>query len=581
MAIRRQMRFTAGLAVAALALAGCASQTDEPGSGGTSAAGEERSGGTIRVAETNTFDSFNPNHADHNMDINSKVVGSTRSDWQYINPQMELVKDTSFGDFEKTSDDPLTVEYNINDDVVWSDGNAVDKADILLEWAIGSGYFNSADGKVAPFAYAGATDGLGLTSLPEFSDNNSFTLVYEKPYVDWEIAFGMGLAQPAHVVADRAGMTEDELVTLIETAEKGAKNADINKVAKVWNEDFHANTLPKDPALYLSSGPMVVKEMVKNQSMTLALNDKYAGDLKPKVDEITVRFIGDASAQVAALRNGEVDIIAPQATTDTVQQVNALDGVTAIDGSTTSYDHLDLTMDSEVFKDPDVRKAFLMTIPRADIVKKLIAPMYADAEVLNSQIYLPSEGDNYTASTEVNGSSEYAEPDIEGAKALLNGKTPSVKLMYADYNPIRVDDFSLIAESARKAGFKIVDQGDPDWGNKLGTGSYDAVIFGWIGSGVGSAGIPQIFKTAGGGNYNGYSSTVVDDLSDQLLVESDDAAAQELKRKIDTELFKDGYGLPLYQGPGLQVYSDAVQGLEFMGNQTGVWWNFWEWSLAS
>lgn len=571
----RAVRFWSVLAVSAVALSACASQDNEP----EEPQDDVRTGGTIRVAETNIFTSFNPNESESNLDVNSKVLGTTRSDFQYINPDLELVKDESFGTMEMVSEDPLTVTYTINEGVAWSDGNAIDKADLLMEWAIQSGYFN--DGDDILFNYAGDTTGLGLTEFPEFDGERSMTLTYTEPYVDWEIAFSMAGAQPAHVLADRAGITEEELVELLETEEAGQPNRDLQAVAKVWGEDFVTKSLPDDPALYLSSGPMVVSEMVPDQSMTLVRNESYTGDLEPNVDEITVRFIGDASAQIAALRNGEVDIIAPQPTTDTVEQVKAVDGVTVLEGSQLSYDHVDLSFDSPIFEDPDVRKAFMLTIPTQEIVGKLIQPMYADAEVLNSQIYLPSEGEVYDLSVEQNGSAEYAEVDIEQARELLNGQTPTVRLLYNSENPVRVDAFQLIANSAEQAGFVVEDLGDPDWGSKLGGGTYDASLFGWISPGVGSAGIPQIFSTNGGGNYNAYSSDTVDQLADDLLTETDPEAVEEIKRQIDAELWADGYGATLFQGPGLLAHTDVVEGIVYMPNQTGVWWNFWEWSVAS
>lgn len=571
MAVGRLRYWAAVTGVAALALAGCSAQTTDDNNEGEA----EATGGTVRVAETNTFFSFNPDHADNNMDINSKVVGATRSDWQYINPDLELVKDESFGTFEKVSDDPLTVEYTVNEDMAWSDGNAIDKADLLLQWAIFSGHYGD-----NYFAYAGDTSALGLTDMPVFDGERTMTLTYSEPYVDWEIAFGMGTAQPAHVIAERAGLeSEEALVELFETAKPGKKNAQLQKVADVWNTDFNAKTLPDDPSLYLSSGPMIVSDMVEDQSVTLVKNEAYKGDNEARVDEITVRFIGDASAQVTALRNGEVDIIAPQPTTDTIQQIDGIDGVTMLEGSQLSYDHVDLSFGSKVFQDENVRKAFLLTIPREDIVDKLIRPMYSDAEVVNSQIYLPSEGDLYTASVEQNGSDAYAEVDIEQAKELLGGATPTVRLLYNSENPIRVDAFQLIQQSAEQAGFKIVDGGSPDWGSMLGTGTYDASLFGWISSGVGSAGIPQIFSTKGGGNYSGYSNDTVDSLATELLTETDGDAAEEIKRQIDAELWADGYGVTLFQGPGVLAHSDAITGIEYMPNQTGVWWNFWEWGV--
>lgn len=575
MKTRGRVKFVSVLALSAVVLSACASQDPQP----EEPQGDAQTGGTIRVAETNIFTSFNPNEAESNLDVNSKVIGTTRSDWQYINPELELVKDESFGTFEKISDDPLTVTYTVNDDVAWSDGNGIDQADLLLEWAIQSGYFNG-DG-VNYFKYAGDTSALALTDFPEFDGERTMTLTYSKPYVDWEIAFGMGLAQPAHVLAQQAGLTEPELLELLQTVQPGEKNKDLQAVAKSWNEDFVTKSLPDDPSMYLSSGPMVVSEMVADQSVTLVRNENYTGDLVPNVDEITVRFIGDASAQIAALRNGEVDIVAPQPTTDTVQQVEALDGVTILEGSQLAYDHVDLSFDSPVFADVDVRKAFMLTVPREEIVEKLIRPMYADAEVVNSQIYLPSEGDTYLQSVEANGSEAYADVDIEQAKQLLNGQTPTVRLLYNSENPVRVDAFQLIKNSAEQAGFVVEDLGDPDWGSKLGGGTYDASLFGWISPGVGDAGIPQLFSSDGGGNYSGYSSDTVDQLAEDLLTETDPAAADEIKRQIDAELWADGYGVPLFQSPGVQAFSDSVEGLVYMPNQTGVWWNFWEWSLTS
>lgn len=569
---RRITKALAVSAAAALALSACASQDT------TTEQDDAKQGGTITLAETNAFTSFNPNHADNNLDINSKVVGSTRGDFQYIDPDLNLVKDESFGTIEKVSDDPLTVKYTIKEGVTWSDGDPIDKGDLLLQWAVISGHYDGGD--INYFPYAGSTEGLGLTDMPKFDDDRTMTLTYSKPYVDWEIAFSMDAAQPAHVVAKRAGLNDEAaLVSLLEGAEAGKKNEDLTKVGEVWSKDFTTKSLPSDPELYLSSGPMVVSSMEPDQSVTLKRNDKYTGDRKPNVDEITVRFIGDAAAQIAALRNGEVDIIAPQPTVDSVKQVEELSGVQVMQGSQLAYDHLDLSFDSDVFKDKNVREAFMKTIPRQQILDRLIKPINADAQVVNSQLFLPSEGEDYTKAVEMNGSNAFNEVDIEGAKQLLDGKTPTVRILYSTENPIRVDTYSMIEESATKAGFKIEDGGSADWSSELGGGGYDVALFGWISSGVGDAGVPQLFSSKGGGNYSKYSNKDVDTVISDLMVTTDTAKAQDLKREVDKHLWEDRYGVTLFQSPGLVAHRDAVKGLKYMPNQTGVWWNFWDWSL--
>jgi peptide/nickel transport system substrate-binding protein len=584
----RRTRILGIVAVSALALTACASQDSTDTATGTDtatdAATAERSGGTVRVAETNAFTSFNPGVGANNLDINGKIQYATRSDFTYIDNELNLVQDESFGTYEKVSDDPLTVTYTINETSVWSDGNVIDKADMLLAWATQSGYFDGDDPEAGPtyFQWAGSTEGLALTDMPEFEGEQTMTLTYSEPYVDWEIAFSMLSAMPAHVVAEQAGLADEAaLVELLETATPGEANEQLQAVADFWNTGYVTNTMPTDESLLLSSGPMIVTDMVADQSLTLGLNENYGGDLAPQIDEVTVRFIGDAAAAIAALRNGEVDIIAPQPTVDSVTEVQGLEGVEVLQGSQLAYDHIDLSFDSEVFADANVREAFLKTLPREQIVDRLIRPINDTAEVVNSQIYLPSEGDLYTQSVEQNGSDAYAEVDIEGARELLAGATPTVRILYNSENPIRVDTFSLIQESATQAGFVIEDGGSPDWGSELGTGTYDASIFGWISTGVGSAGIPQIFSTNGGGNYSAFSNEEVDALSTQLMVTTDAEEAENIKRQIDALLWGDAYGATFFQSPGLVVHSEDIAGVEYMPNQTGVWWNIWEWSLNS
>ena len=584
----RRTRILGIVAASALALTACASQdtgTESTDTGtATDAATAERSGGTVRVAETNAFTSFNPGVGANNLDINSKVLGMMRSDFLYLDNELNIVQDESFGTYEKVSDDPLTVRYSVNEESVWSDGTPIDKGDMLLAWAVMSGHFDGEDPEAGPtyFQYAGSTEGLGLTDMPEFEDDRTMTVTYSEPYVDWEIAYGLGDAMPAHVVAEQAGLADEAaLVELLESATPGEANEQLQAVADFWNTGFVTTTMPSDESLILSSGPMIVTDMVADQSITLGVNESYTGDHVAQVDEITVRFIGDAAAQIAALRNGEVDIIAPQPTVDAVQEVSSIEDVQVLQGSRLSYDHVDLSFDSEVFADQNVREAFLKTIPRQQILDRLIKPINENAEVVNSQIYLPSEGDLYTQAVAENGSDAYAEVDIEGAKELLAGATPTVRILYASNNPIRVDTFSIIQESASQAGFVIEDGGAEDWGSQLGTGTYDASIFGWISSGVGSAGVPQLFSSDGGGNYSAYSNEEVDALASELMVTTDADEAESIKRQIDALLWGDAYGVTLFQGPGLVVHSDAVEGIEYMPNQTGVWWNFWEWSLNS
>jgi len=611
--IRRISAAAAFVAVGAVVLAACSNAPgNTPAATGTSGAtAGTATGGTIRVAETNAFTTFNPLTSSGNTDINNKVVEyPTRAWFNYVEgPTLKIVKDPSFGTYQVLSQDPLTVKYTVNKGVTWSDGVQVDASDLLLAWAVDSGHYNSPgpDGKsgtkddITYFDYAGDTSTLSLTSFPEISaDNMSMTLTYSKPAADWEIA--LTADEPAHVVAKHAGLADtkaldDLFKKLADTAPKATtQDPDLKKVSDFWNTGFDTTTLPSDPSLYLSSGPFIVSDIQENQSVTLIPNPKYTGDLKPHVDQIVMRTIADPTAAVQALKNGEVDVVAPQSSADTLTALKAISGVKVITGDQLAFDHIDLTFNNKGPFDPatyggdaakalKVRQAFLKTVPRQQILDAIVTPQNPNAKVLNSQIFVPAQA-AYAPDVAKNGSAAYANVDIPGAKQLLQeaGVTsPTVRIMYNVDNPNRLNAFTLIAQSAKQAGFNIVDDAQPKdkWGGILGDGSYDASIFGWVQPGVGVSGTPQLYKTNGGGNYNGYSNPQVDQLCDQLTVELDAAKQTDLQTQIDSLLFPDAYGLPLFQSPGVVAVSDKVGGMDqYNSSQSGVWWNTWEWTIS-
>lgn len=67
---------------------------------------------------------------------------------------------------------------------------------------------------------------------------------------------------------------------------------------------------------------------------------------------------------------------------------------------------------------------------------------------------------------------------------------------------------------------------------------------------------------------------------DELIVTTDPDEQDALQVQIDKFIWDSKYGLPLFQVPGVDAYSDNVTGIEYMPNQTGVWWNFWDWQVV-
>ena len=577
-------------AAVALALSACSGNSEATTP--TVAVASTVSDGSATVLEVNAFNTFNPNTAQGNTDINAKISYATHSGFFYIDNKLNIVRNEKFGRMEKTSDNPLTVKYTINEGVKWSDGTPVTAADLLLQWAAFSGYYDDADPEAGTgtsyFSSAGDRTGAALTDFPELgADNRSMTLKYSKPVADWEVAFGgPGIDVPAHVLATKSGLNDvDAFVELLKRSPRGASgapkpaNAQLRSIADMWNTGFDTKTLPADPMLYLSNGPYIVRSVEPDRSLTMVRNKDYNWGPEPKLDEITVRYIGSAAAQVQTLKNNDADIIAPQASAETMDQLTALQsqGVTKDVGNQLAYDHLDLNFTGP-FAEKSVREAFLKTVPRREIVDKIVKGLDTDAAPPDSQVFLPDQA-AYAGAVADNGSSAYQDVDIDAAKRLLNGASPEVRILYDRDNPNRVQAYLLIRESASRAGFRIVDGGlgASDWGRALGGGTYDAAIFGWISAGVGVAGVPQVFKTGSDSNFNGFSDPDADRLMDELVTTTERSKQDALLQQIDKKIWNSAYGLPLFRTVGVVAYGNSITGVKFVPNQTGVWWNFWEW----
>ena len=311
--------------------------------------------------------------------------------------------------------------------------------------------------------------------------------------------------------------------------------------------------------------------------MTLKVNENYVGDHNPSFSNLVFRFVGDSQAQVTALQNGEVDIINPQAGGDTLQLLESIEGIQILTGPQLSYDHVDLSFRGE-WADPAVREAFMKIIPRQQIVDTVVKPINPDAEVLNSQIYVTSQTEPYGKTIETNGSDAYAEVDVEGAKELLAGRTPTARILYNINNPNRVAAFEAIQATATEAGFIVEDIGREDWSAQLASDIYDVSIFGWISPGVGNESIPQIFASDGGSNFTGIADDEIDQLAKDIQVMTDPADVEEANMQVDKLIFDNYYGLPIFQSPGVEAHTDRISGVTFMANQTGPIWNFWEWT---
>lgn len=619
MKIRRLTAFVAGAAAAALAVSACT----PPDEGGDTGTGGDDSGiqtdTAVTVGWNQPFYEYNTSSATGNATANANILYLIQESFNYYDPELNLVQNEDFGTYEVINEDPLTVEYTFADDNKWSDGTPVDAVDLLLQWGATSGHFNTIgdeeieyddEGNVTNqdevdsnvyFNGTSATVGyIGDVELSE--DNKTLTATYDVNYADWEVNL-TGAAVPAHVVAMHALDIEDpaEAKQAIKDAFENEDTEALAAISKFWNEGFaFGDSLPEDKSLYLSNGAYELVEMVAGQYVTLQAREDFTGAHAASVERITVRYNEDPMQQVLALENGEIDVMAPQATADLVEALNGLgDGYTVLTGVDGTYEHVDLQFTNGGPFDPEtyggdeetalkVRQAFLKLIPRQEIVDKLIKPLNPEAEVRQSYNVVPGSP-MYDGVVAANGQAEAfpLENDVAGAEALMEEagvETPvDVRILFGASNARRQQEYAIMAEAFNQSGlFNLVDASSDDWGSMLdsATDQYDAALFGWQSTSTAVTAGNANYGTGQLNNFYGYSNPEVDELQDQLSVETDPAEQERLLGEIEAHLVNDAFGVTIFQFPSVTAYRNTVTGIDPITISPTVFYGFWNWGTT-
>jgi peptide/nickel transport system substrate-binding protein len=558
------------LAGSALLLSACATSGGSTASSSSSASAST-SNKTITWAYEQEFAQYNSNTADGNSSANAVVVNGVLNGFTQFNPDGTLGKNTDFGTYEKTSDSPLTMKLTINDKAVWSDGVPIECDDIALVWLALSGVTGEKG-----FSFA-TNAGYEDMNKPECkAGDKTVTITFKKPFADWDGLFSSGVIMPAHIVEKQGGLSK-KIVDYLDTP----TSPELAKAIEFYNKGwaFNPGELKKD--IMPASGPYQIDSWAAGQSLTLKTNPKWWGKA-PKTGTVVIRYIGGPQ-QAQALQNGEVQVMDPQPQVDIVNQLKAQGD--KIDFSTSdqfTYEHIDYSFKG-MFKDKAMREAFTKCLPRQQIIDNLIKPQNPEAKIYQSRFKFPFQPEYKEFETGVGGE-KYNTVDIAGAKTLLAGKTPTVRIGWrkdpAQLNKRRADTVSLIQASCAQAGFKVVDIGTPTFFQKeWPAANYDVAMFAWSGSPLVTSS-NDIFTTGGGNNPNGYSNPEVDKLVAQLSAELDKDKQTAIIKQIDTALWNDLATVPLFAFPAIMAKSKTLQGIEFNATQADLTWNVGDWSLS-
>jgi len=444
------------------------------------------------------------------------------------------------------------------------------------------------------------------------ADKMTVTLQFKKKIANWDL-YGPGPSSVHALVLMAEG--KDKLGTVAENvaardrfvkAFQTKDTALLTKMGKIWTNDFTITTVDSktNPLLLISNGGFILESAVAKTSVTLVKNAKYNSGpaMSGTIDKVVFKFIGDGTAAAQALANGELDVYSGQATADGVAKLKAISGVNVVGVNNVAYEHWDLHYDTVPDEAPytglfsvkdgakslALRKAFLLALPRNEIMEKLIAPINGVSTPIQST-WLSPGSTAYDKLIAANGSAFYSRGTQEtrnaSALALVQKYYPNVlksplkvRVLVPGNNPRRASEFALAKANMAKVGFDLVGDVRTDWPSKLGNSDYDAYFFAWVASSVTQRQSAEVFDTNGGNNIIGYSNAAVDGIIKTLDVPMSEPLLIAKYIQIERLSNADAVTIGVFVHPGVVAVNKDLKNVKPAPLSPQMVWNYWEWT---
>ena len=551
---------------------------------GCSASGVQ-AGSVLNIGLTDDFNSLNADNVTDEaaIEVNREIANLINPSFFFSDSNGELVANSEFGTVEVLSDSPLTVRYALTGRAKWSDGVKVSARDLMLSWLAAR---NPAD---AGFNSMRSGSGLKFaTSTPKISaDGLSLDVTFDRAVADYKTA--MTISAAAHLVSAKAFNETDNSAALARFDQ--AVNSQNVADQRLLSEQYSQLYLTRGSifeAAKVSAGAYRVETFEPAASLTLKVNRDFAWGPAPKIETLNIRFYSDATAMLADMQDGLLDLAAPQESG--IASNSDLIGLAKVAGANYEFaasNSIEAVLlnfaegsafaDSSSANAPVLREAFLALIPRA----KILTSLSVDNPVIEARSWIYSSSSNYYSPfIQSNGSAEFLVQDAEKAQQLLeaaNLRTPQdIRVLFDSNNPRAKAEWSLLGEYAAAAGFNLIDVSSSEPRSVFASGEFDVYITTVELAGE-LNGDPYWFT---GGSLGKFTSTKIETLLTQFSAKSKPLEQISVLKDIDGELFASRFGMPLYQVPSLLIYSDRLASVVKAPHGKSATYGYWNWSIT-
>lgn len=566
---RRRSVGAAVAGVAVLALAGCAAGGYPP---------SVLEGTKVTVAWNDAVSSVNAASVAGFTDANLEVAQLTRS--QFARERAGRIEfDTAFGAvaIEDESAESFTLSYDL-ETPQWSDGVALDAADLLLAWAAGSNYF--APDAESDLHFESMPTGMVLSDeIPEYDEfERRIEVHFTRPFNGWETA--LDVAVPAHVVGSHALGVDDPMAakTAVIDAITEHDEAALAKIAALWNSGFalDADHVPTGDLL-LSSGPYLVEEIEGDaddpeQRVALRVNAAYVAEKTASYERIVLQR--DDRENLEAAIGAEYDIaqVVPRAENfDSIRQLDRNDyGVDDIDHGVL-WTALANTAASGPLSDSVARSVFMRSFDRGDTVSAAVGA-WGDAYPSVSSVIIPPGTDDYQVAVEDTGfAATFRSGDAEDLRVVA-GLSDGIRIcvLYDRGSAVATGMYASLKAQVAEGGWIATDCGSDmpeevaatsdNWDVYLGTRLFPET----------AEEIAAQWGTGGAQNHSGAADAARDELIAQLAAETDRYEARDLRVAIERTIVGQMVVAPLTVSPVIMLSNRGIEGIEPRSSRHGT-----------
>ena len=497
-------------------------------------AAQEDGGGpvTLRIGETQDWETLNP------------TVGFAVSEYEIWNIHYATLTDKAAADFAtipglaeswEASDDGLTYTYTLRDGLLWSDGEPLTAEDVA--WNINTARDQEWDNMISTVVNLDAT----------VIDERTVQLTSSVP--------------------------DPKLPTM-----------DVYLVPKhIWEPiatDYDATT-QYDGLDGVGSGPFVISDFRKGQSVTMVANPNYWGwqGEDPPIDQVIFQLFENPDAMVAALQQGQLDAIQgfPAGSADAL---DADPDIQVIAGQQGGFDEIALNggaaegQPHPALLDLRVRQAISHGVDKAAVIEDLWFGLASPLETVSPGAdpkWIPDipEADRFDydpdQARQILDDAGYLDTDGDGIREMPGGGDPIV-LRHAvntdgDLAAPIADLFNGWMEEIG-IGVELASYDQDALYGVIVDGTYDTFFWGWVPF-VDPDPMLSYFTEAEIGNYNdaNWFDPDFERLYVEQKVELDPGRRLEIVHEMLTILHDAAVYIPMYLGPDLQAYrTDTFEG---------------------